>query len=181
MSWAEIDNTHIDNNNVSAVLKIEPVLSISLISQVLGSYQTFLLKRYTSVGTVMYEKAWNPSLLPVPLPEVFELTRFIETSNEDPTLNVYRTNYLCIALASTTHPWASTLPGFRMNLKCSKFRKSQTKRQQTLLPVCNPQLPRPLWKNSNQRGLCITALMRTILHSKIRYFSQNYQKIAKNT
>jgi len=38
--------------------------------------------------TAVYEKR-GTLLLPVPLPEVFELTRFIETSNEDPTPYVY--------------------------------------------------------------------------------------------
>ena len=34
-------------------------------------------------------KSVEPSLLPVPLIEVFELTRYVETSNEDPTPYVY--------------------------------------------------------------------------------------------
>ena len=56
---------------------------------VIGSNQT-LVKKDTYRGTNMYEKRGTP-LLPVPLLEVFELTRFIETSNEDPMLYVYTT------------------------------------------------------------------------------------------
>jgi len=44
---------------------------------------------------VSYTKSVEPSLLPVPLSEVFELTRLSETSNEDPTpyVDILRPTY----------------------------------------------------------------------------------------
>jgi hypothetical protein len=73
----------------------------------------------------MHEKRGTP-LLPVPLLEVFELTRFIETSNEDPTPYVYIKPHIPqrynIDIILHTHEHLS-LPGFRMNLKCSKFQE----------------------------------------------------------
>lgn len=56
----------------------------------LGSCQTLKWKRY-SAHLHFCTKKRGTLLLPVPLFEVFELTRFVETSNADPTLYVYYT------------------------------------------------------------------------------------------
>ena len=109
--------------------------------------------------------------------EVFELTRYVETSNEDPTPYVYIKPHIPqrynIDIILHTHEHLS-LPGFRMNLKCSKFQEVPNQAPinafTTMLALYQP----PLFSGFGAELAKPYTRRHTKMHHKYSYFVCHY-------